>query len=213
MSAPADRARQGFHLGRFLRNAGIIAAAGFMLGWGYKEAVHPNLFPKNFGTVVEGAIYRSGELTPAATEKVVREHGIRTIIDFGAHEFGSPEEARAQRTAEALGVERVRLPLYGDGTGDPNMYVKALGIMADPARRPVLIHCAAGAERTGCAVAMYRHIYEGVPLEETLEEARRHRHDPERTPQVGQVLREWTDDVARSLETGEPIPYEGGTKK
>src|SRR5690606_36666167 len=97
--------------------------------------------------------------------------------------------------------------------GDPNMYVKALGIMTDPARRPVLIHCAASAERTGCAVAMYRHIYEGVPLEETLEEARRHRHDPERTPQVGQVLREWTDDVARSLETGEPIPYEGGTKK
>jgi len=205
--------RRGFHLGRFLRNAALISLACFLVGWGYKEQVHPHIFPKNFGPVVEGQIYRSGELTPATTEKVVRRHGIRLIVDLGAHELGTSEELLAQRTAADLGVERVRLPLFGDAQGDPNQYVRALRLATDPANQPVLIHCAAGSERTGCAVAMYRNIYEGVPLEQGLAEATTYKHDPSDNPHVMRMLREWTDDVRRALETGEAISYDGASKE
>ena len=208
-----DTQSEGFHLGRFTRNALLITAACVLLGFGYNEMIHPNLFPKNFGTVVEGSLYRSGELTPIATRRVVQEHGIRLIIDMGAHELDSDEERLAQKTADALGVRRIRLPLWGDATGDPNQYVRALQLIADEANQPVLLHCAAGAERTGCAIAMYRHIYEGVSLEDGLAEATTHRHNPEKNPHVMNMLREWTDDVERSLKTGEPIPFVGTNKE
>lgn len=211
-SEPPELTRS-FNPQRFWRNALIIAGVCFLAGWAYKEQIHPHLFPKNFGTVAEGRLYRSGELTPAATRQVVREQGIKLIIDLGAHELGTSEERVAQQTADALGVRRVRLPLFGDGQGDPNRYVEALRLATDPANQPVLIHCAAGSERTGCAVAMYRHIFEGIPLEDGLREATTHKHDPSDNPHVTRMLNEWTDDVARSLVTGETIPYESASKE
>lgn len=177
------------------------------------EGVIPNIIPKNFGVVKEGEIYRSGELTVAATEKVVREHGIRTIVDLGAHELGTPEERRAARTAEALGVTRHRIALFGDARGDPNRYAAALRILNDPEARPVLIHCAAGAQRTGCAVGMYRVIEDGMSIEEAIAEATGFRHDPEDNPHLTIMMNEWTDDVRRALETGEAIAYDGPTRE
>ena len=35
----------------------------------------------------------------------------------------------------------------------------------DTLPRPLLIHCAAGSDRTGLACALYTHLYEGVPLD------------------------------------------------
>lgn len=204
---------RSFHWGRFLRNAALIAGGCFLAGWGYKEHVHPHLFPKNFGVVSPGSIYRSGELTPAATQKVVHNHGIRLIIDLGAHEPDTPQERVAQRTAEALGVQRLRLPLFGDGQGDPNQYVRALRLATDPSNQPVLIHCSAGSERTGCAVAMYRNIFEDATLEQGLAEATTYKHDPDDNPHVMRMLQEWTDDVQRSLRTDVPIPYDGPSKE
>jgi hypothetical protein len=148
----------------------------------------PHVVPKNFGTVVPGKIYRSGELTIAALADVVRDHDIRTIIDFGAFEEGSPAEILEAKAAEALVVERHVLRLEGDGTGNPDMYLQALRIMSDPERQPVLIHCGAGSERTGCAVVLYRHIVQGVDVDRAYEEARRFSHDPERNPKLRPLI-------------------------
>lgn len=205
-------AREPFNPVRFARNAAIIViavVAGVLVA---RDWAIPNLVPKNFGVVVEGELYRSGELTPTTTARVVREHGIRTIVDFGAHEPGSSEEARAQATADALGVTRYRLPLFGDAQGDPNRYAEALAIMTDPEQQPVLVHCAAGAQRTGCAVALYRHIVEGMDLDAAYDEANRYRHDPSDNPHLRRMLDTWADDVERAFRDGSTIEYDGPTK-
>src|SRR5690606_37932692 len=75
-----------------------------------------DVYPDNFGVVKAGALYRSADLTPAAAKKVHDEHGIRTIVDFGAFDPGSAKERVAADTAEALGVERHVFRLEGDGT-------------------------------------------------------------------------------------------------
>lgn len=179
---------------------------------GYRELVHPNLFPKRFGEVVPGQIYRSGKLTSAALTRVVRGHDIKTVIDLGAWVEDKPENRRAnareQHTAEALGATRHVFTLVGDATGDPNQYVDALRLMLDPANQPVLVHCGAGTERTGCVVAFYRMYAEGLDLEEALAEADAAGHDPERNPRLREVLERWSGAVLDSLETGERIPWD-----
>ncbi len=194
---------------RFTRNALIIAAVVGLGGWAWVANISPNLHPKNFGVVAEGEVYRAGRLTPEAIRRVAREHGVRTIVDLGAHHAGSAGERREAMTAAALGITRYEFPLFGDGTGDPNQYARALRVMTDPDAQPVLVHCAAGAERTGVAVALYRMLAENATLESAMDDAREYRHDPAGNPRVREMLETWRDPIAEALATGGVIPYEG----
>jgi len=185
---------------------GLLAVIGLLVWWlaGGSELV----WPKRFGVVEPGAIYRSGEPTVGATEAVVRRHGIRTIIDLGAHTPGTPEEKLAQRAADSLGVTRYRFGLIGDATGDPNDYVLALRIISDPANQPVWFHCAAGSERTGCLAALYKTIHQGVPLDEAYAESLRYDHDTADNPHLRAMLDRWLPEIRRSYRTGGEIAYD-----
>lgn len=200
MSIPAQEAgRGGSQIARILAIAAAVALAVLV----FRDLIRPNVFPKRFHEVVPGQIYRSGKLTPAALTTVVREHGIRTVVDLGAWPEGSRADRREARTAAALGVDRVRLPdVIGDSTGDANAYVEALRIMNDPARRPVLVHCGAGTERTGCVVALYREFEEGWSQEKAFEEAVRAGHSPRRNPKLRETLETWSEPIRDALVTG-----------
>jgi len=194
---------------RFWRNAGVIAALVGLGAWFAVEGVVPNLVPKNFGVVDEGAIYRSGVLTSAAMSDVIKDHGVRTVVDLGGHEPGTPGQRREESVAQVLGARYVRLPLFGDGTGDPNQYVEALRIMTDPGEHPVLVHCSAGSERTGGAVALYRMIVEGVPFEQAYAECSEYRHDPARNTRLRPYLERWRPEIERAFRDGGEIAYDG----
>jgi hypothetical protein len=197
-----------FNARRFSLHAALIALAVGLAGLWVVEGVIPDLVPKKFAVVEEGRLYRSGGLTPAAMKKVVTGHDIRLVVDLGAFEPGSRAGRREARTAEALGVARVELPLFGDGTGDPNRYVEALRRMraADGA---ALVHCAAGAQRTGVAVVLYRMVEDGWTMERALAEAEDHGHDPAENTKLRPYLERWAGPIIASLRTGEPIPYDG----
>ncbi|VAX38804.1 hypothetical protein MNBD_PLANCTO03-1657 [hydrothermal vent metagenome] len=184
---------------------------------GYQNLIHPNLFPKRFGVVVPGEIYRSGKLTTAALAKVIGEHDIKTVIDLGAWVVDTPENRRAsqreQETVEALGAQRFVFQLIGDATGDPNDYAEALRLMIDKNNWPLLVHCGAGTERTGCVVALYRMHTEGMSLKEAYAEAERAGHSEKRNPHLRKVLETWSSPILESLQTGEPIPWSGEPKR
>ena len=191
-----------WHWGRFVRNAAVVVLAVALGVFVVRASVIPNLVPKNFGVVREGQLYRSGELTPAALAKVVREHDIRTIVDLGAYDEGSPQDRREQATADALGVTRHRFFLYGDGTGDPESYLKALRVMTDPDAQPVLVHCSAGAQRTGGAVVLYRCLVEGEAFEAAYAEASDYRHNPSDNPKLRPMLERWIDPIGDAYRAG-----------
>lgn len=205
--AALHRSTQGSSTrGRRLRAlvAGVLLVG---LSWAaFDQFIKPNVFPKRFGVVVEGKIYRSGRLTPAAMKSVQERYGIRTIVDLGAEIDQPPEnEERARRTAAALGMTRYRLNLIGDATGNPNYYVQALRLMSDPANQPVLVHCGAGTQRTGCAVILYRDLFEGRPIEQSVEEAERFDYDERDNPKMLEMARRWRDGVAQALQTGASV--------
>lgn len=198
---------------RFTRNAILIAAVVGLGAWYGVVGVYPNLVPKNFGVVEPGVLYRAGWLTPAATTKVVQEHNIKTIIDFGGFDHRPAHHERAQRTADALGVRRVVLPLWGDAQGDPNRYAEALRIVTDPENQPVLVHCAAGSERTGCLVGLFRMKTEGYTVDEVIAESQTFNHDPEKNPHLRTMLETWSGPVLEAVRTGERVDYDGPTNE
>lgn len=181
----------------------VAIVGGGAVFW-HKE-IRYYFYPRNFDTVVEGEIYRSGRFKAAALRRLHDKYGIKTVIDLGANPKDSPQDAAEQQMAEELGIDRYVLPLGGNGTGDPNRYVEALRIMADPARQPVLVHCSAGAQRTGGAVILYRNIEEGVPLEQAFAEAARHGHDPQRNGELFPYLNENLDAIRESYRSQVPI--------
>ncbi len=174
-----------------------VAAGAALVAW---QPWEPGL--KNFGTVVEGRIYRMGRTTPAGLERLVAEKGIRTVIDFGSDPEGTDHDTREVEACAALGLERFTFRLEGDGTGDPNMYVDALRLMTDPAHQPILIHCGAGAQRTGAAAILYRHIVEGKPIIDVYPEAWKHRHEPGDDWRMLAYLADWSDEIAEAFRTG-----------
>lgn len=183
--------------------ATVVVGGGL---WSWESWIKPRYIVKNFGVVEAGQVYRSGRLTPATLTKVAKERKIRTVIDFGADARGSAADVAEQRTCEALGVSRLRLELSGDATGDPNMYVEALRVMADPANHPVLVHCGAGAQRTGAVVVLYRHLVQGKKISDVYPEAFEFGHDPGKDYALPTYLADWADEIEESFRTGEPIP-------
>ena len=180
----------------------IVIVAGVI--YGVKKTRY-QFIARNFGIVEASEIYRSGRLTPRVFRKVVGENKIKTVLDLGAYVPGSPEDRREQRLAEEFGAQRFRFTLHGDGTGNPNYYVQALRLMSDPEAQPILIHCAAGAQRTGVLVLLYRHIIQGQELAEAYPESFRYKHKRDEWQLLAYVA-QWNDEIADSLRTGEPIP-------
>ncbi len=191
----------------------ILVVVGGLALW--NNVLRDRFLPKNFGIVEAGQVYRSGYLTPTMLRKVIREQHIRTIVDLGGSEPGSGEQQAEVAVAAELGVRRHEFRLSGDGTGDPAQYVAALRLMADEANQPLLVHCAAGSQRTTVAVILYEHLVKGRKVEEPLRDSmRRHGHDPSDNPALLAYLVEHIEEIRRlyeaPVETIEPGAEQGG---
>jgi len=186
---------------------GLLLAACAVLAAGvayYRAFIRYELAPRNFGVVEPGAIYRCGRQTTAALKRMIEDHKIKTVVDLGAWWPDSREERQTALTLKALGVTRHLLPLNGDGTGDPNRYVEALRVLKEPRNHPVLVYCAAGAQRTSVCIVLYRHIVQGRSVDEAYAEARAY----ENTPQDNRpYVDEYLPLIKQALERGTPVPY------
>ena len=174
--------------------AALLVGAGV---FGYR-VVWPDAHPKRFAEVVPGKLYRSGEPSPAAMEAMVKKHGIRTIIDLGVAPEGDVRDRRMQLATQALGVTRFKFDLIGDSTGNPYEYVAALRLASDPARQPVLVHCATGSQRTSCAIGLFRAAFEGVSVDDAIAEANRF----DAKPKVDETMRSIASPVLKALREG-----------
>jgi protein tyrosine/serine phosphatase len=122
--------------------------------------------PKNFSVVKPGALYRGGQMSQEHFERVIAEHGIRTVICMNPGEAAFDESA----VAASLGARYEPLPMPGSGQGAPEQFHRALELLADPSHRPALVHCNAGAYRTGAMVALYRLLFDGWSMDDVVAE-------------------------------------------
>lgn len=123
------------------------------------------LVAKRWGVVEPGRIYRSGQISVPLIKPMLAKHGIQVVIDLTVADDGNREQSAERLAISELGIQSVRYPLKGDGTGDVQNYIKAIQSLARARRegKPVLVHCSAGAQRTGGVIAAWRLLVERQP--------------------------------------------------
>jgi len=134
---------------------------------------------RNLRTVEPGEFYRSGQMSPEAFERVVRERDIRTVFSIREGTTSSIKQTDEfeQPFCQATGRKFHRLPQpnwESDDSGTPGGEVvrQFLALLEDPVEtpRPILLHCFAGEHRTGAMVAIYRMEYSGWRNDEAIAE-------------------------------------------
>ncbi|MFT4676038.1 MAG: protein tyrosine/serine phosphatase [Patiriisocius sp.] len=153
---------------RALALALVLILASYL---GFEHVIKDRILPKRWGEVESGLVFRSGQLHPALVSETLKRNGVEKIIDLQYWEE-KPGLIAEREAAATLQIEIARFPLNGNGTGDVNHYVEAM-IALHQARKngvPVLIHCAAGSQRTGGVLAAYRTLVLGLTAEEAVTE-------------------------------------------
>lgn len=139
------------------------------------SSLQPNLlrglfrltFTNNFHEVEPGVLYRSAALSASRLAKKIRTHNIKTVINLrGAH----PHKKWWRKENELLTRLSIRfynIALDGRKLPPPEAITLLLKTFKT-APQPLLIHCQAGAERTGLAIALWHITQRGMTKKEAL---------------------------------------------
>lgn len=169
----ADMVRVNMGMGASARRrTGLVVAVASVLAGAAGTAAwwHSNRLPKRFALVADGRLYRSGEVTPGQLERLQREYRIGRVISL--LDPDAPVSKAERATAQRLGLVWHNVPLRGSGESTAADRRRILDLLTDPDAPPTLVHCAAGVNRTGLAIGLYRLRCQGWTLEQVLTEMR-----------------------------------------
>ena len=167
---------------------------------GYKD-LRDRLVPKKLGVVEVGKIYRSGQLHRALVRETLAKNHIQVVIDL-THDDPSNMNQRAEQAAiRDLGLQGLRFPMNGNGTGEIEQVAGAVAALAKAEHegKPVLVHCAAGAQRTGCVIATYRLLVKGDSPSDVLTEMEQYGWRPDHDQVMLNFLNDHLPDFANRL--------------
>jgi len=190
-----------------------LVAAGL---WLWTEVLKDRLIPKRWGEVEQGRVYRSGQLHRALVKETLASHGIDVIVNLSGEEATNPDQQAEIEAARELGIRRVSYPLDGSGRGRARKYIKALISILEARNngQAVLVHCAAGAYRTGVAIAWYRTLVQGIPPAQAYEEMLAYDVDEDDTAELVEYMNAHLQTVAEALRSAgfiagvpDPLPY------
>lgn len=193
-----------------------VVTAVVLLNWKAIEVFPRRFIPRNLGTVEAGMVYRAGQIHRDLLPSVIEDNRIATIVCI-TYDPGRPDFDAGDEIAQKTGATRlVYRGLNGDGTGDWTKYVDALAAMKQSvdAGKPVLVHCAAGSERTGIAIYLWQTLVRGKSVEDAWAEVLAFSHDPRDNPDLAPFLNEHLPAIAASLvergvitQVPDPLPF------
>ena len=125
----------------------VLASVGLYAG--YQNATG------NVHEVVPDILYRSGQLGAEGLERLIETRGIRTIVNLrGAHPGTDWYDAEAALAASD-GIRYVPISISARSEPPMETMLRIADVMRH-APRPILVHCRAGADRTGLAAAIFQ---------------------------------------------------------
>ena len=135
---------------------GIVLATASLVGWRWATG--------NVGTVVPGEIYRSRQLSAIELTRIVRDRGIRTVVNLRGPNPDAAWYHEERAAALEAGVTLIDLAMASDYWLTREQAATIIETL-DTAERPLLIHCQFGAERTGLVTAIAELLRPGATLE------------------------------------------------
>lgn len=123
----------------------------------------------NFGVVQSGRVYRSGQLDADELKSLVKRYKIRTVINLRGPKPKKDWYVEEQQACADLGVSLKSTRWSANRLPRPNEVLDVLKHFEE-GPYPVLIHCRAGADRTGLASALYRHVHLQEPIPKASDE-------------------------------------------
>ena len=134
--------------------------------YGYAgKSPYPN-YPKNFHKVNKN-LYRSGQPDKDEFFSLYTFNGIRSVLNLRENNSDKDEINAINRNWNNA-VTLYEIPLDTGKITEDDLY-KILTVIRD-APKPLLIHCWHGSDRTGCAVAASRIIFENWSVEDAVSE-------------------------------------------
>ena len=110
---------------------------------------------------IEDGLFRGAQPSPAGFRELAAL-GVRNVLDLA----GGSGDVRYVSDGT---VKLFHVPMSAWGLRD-DLVLKALRIMTEPENRPLMVHCAHGADRTGAIVALYRIVVQGWTKEQAIRE-------------------------------------------
>ncbi len=197
----------------------ICAIAGAMLYAWYGLKLRYSYFPKRFAVVETDAIYRSGQIHRRIIQSTLVKHQIEVVVDLSLDDPADIHETAERQAVQELGIDKHDIGgVGGEGVGDIQAYADAIEAITEARRQDkrVLVHCMAGAQRTGGVIALYRVLVQTRPAEDAYRELIQGGHRPDRNPHLIPFLNDNMERLAVLLvesqvieQVPDPIPIIG----
>ena len=117
-------------------------------------ALVPTIGCANLHEVEPGRFYRSSQLSEAGFRDAIEDFGIRTVLRLRGGNPGDEGYDAIRRPADEAGATFEHVPMSARRLPPPEVLVRIWEVF-DRAEEPILVHCKAGADRTGLASAIW----------------------------------------------------------
>lgn len=163
-------------------------------GLGATDNFAPLTIFDNFRAIKPGRAYRSAQLDATSLELVLGEYQIRTIVNLRGTNEDKPWYQNERRVAEELGVTLVDIPMSAQRLPPRDVLLQIYDTFVE-AEEPILIHCEAGADRTGAASVIWRMVVRGDPKSAAASELSPcYGHFPAAYPAMDELVRIFLPD-------------------
>ena len=200
MSKPTIKKTKKQHIQDAVKTLVIIAVIAGGI-WFWKDYLEDRVIPKKFGVVTQGKIYRSGQISYALIDNVLEKNNIKVIVDLTLKKTEDRDQDAERAAAEKLGIEVYRYPMGGNGIGTIEYYTAAVVAIDKAVKedKPVLVHCNAGAQRTGGVIATYRMLIEKRDADTIIKEMEKYGWRDHKNPDLLPFLNESIPLIAENL--------------
>ncbi|MAT49739.1 MAG: hypothetical protein CMK32_00940 [Porticoccaceae bacterium] len=188
----------------FLVAAAIVSAS---YRW-WKTSLCHFFTVRRFAAVIPGHLYRSGQISRFHIRRVLRRHRIRAVIDLTSASPGDCHKRVESAAITKAGIIGYRFPMRGNGTGELSMVADAVTALHRHlvSEQPVLVHCAAGVQRTGHVLSAYLLLVAGADPTAVYQYMERFGWEPSRSSKWPAQLNENMRALAEILVERRVIP-------